>query len=187
MVEWIAQHRANVGLWVWVGALVGLGLTSAPVIVHWRHRRRASLADPARLLDPMPRPLPLYAAALALALPAGITAAVAAAPLPVWAAAIVCFGVAHLTRWRIAAASGVGLLAAGCVAWGQLFEPLPARRGVLLGAAGAVVVLASLGRYWSRQLHNRHAWTTAGRLVPYCYAIALITGIAAVAVVCFLP
>jgi len=180
---WVAAHRAPLGLALWGVVVAALAAAVAPVLRHRRRRRAAWLTNPEELLTPPPRPAALLAPARVLAGIGGAAGGALRAPFPVWAAAAAILTIYHQMRWTPAAWVGLLLIGGGVAAAGDLWLAGPAWHGPLRGLLLAALALLVAGRYWSGQLLDGAAWTTAGRLAPRCavVALALLAGAVAVA------
>lgn len=156
-------------------ALLSLLCMLTPVLAHWRLRSRAWLADPQRLLLPLPRRAAGYGLsvlfALAAAGAAGAVNSTPLRPLSLFLATLAVLSVAHITR--SAGLEYLGLLFIGgtvvslATDWFAL-----GGAGGLFGIAAAGLLLFWFSRFWSQQLLEGRAWTTAGRLVPKAAKLA---------------
>jgi hypothetical protein len=177
----LAQAETELFFTQWAGwglvacGLIALLLPLSLVFRHWQHRRRVWFDSPERLLDPPPRPPLYFALSLLLAGLIGVSAMLLPdlrqAPLALVLAAAGAFTVVHLTAWTLAGYVALGALGLALVTAGAAWL-VPHATGAVLGTAIAGVLFLWLAGFWSQQLAEGTAWTTAGRLIPVCRSLA---------------
>lgn len=166
-----------------VPGLTAAGLALAVVFAdglrRWRRRAAAAVAAPEGLLDERLGSPAAGAAAFATALFAlasvGLAARSALGPLTALLGALAAFNVFHRHRWRAAGLTGfVGVVltwTAALVAWGAWWDADALARAALGVVCGSLNV-RWLSRFWTQQLHDGTAWTTAGQLIPLARTVA---------------
>ncbi|MBL8878228.1 MAG: hypothetical protein JNG88_03830 [Phycisphaerales bacterium] len=172
------------GLVLLIGALLAVSFMLAPVLVHWRMRRRASLEAPERLLTRLNRRSLWLFAALVIAVAVGIASTQpltsAWRPLSLFIAALTVLSVAHITGrgWM----DYLGLIFVCGVAASIAVDWLPmGGAGGLTGLGLAGFLVFWLSRFWRQQLLDGVAWTTTGRLVPKAAGVAHVSAFVALA------
>lgn len=158
--------------------IAGLGLEAAlrDVLVERRHRRRAWLTDPRRLLErPAASPL-LRRAVPASGWAVGILAAAQPAPGVSGVSLIIAaMGCGTLFHRRAIPRSGdlAMLLCAEALILSATEWTGSLLAGGVLGGTLVALAFALLAAFWRTQLDDGIAWTTAGRLLPAVRRTAL--------------
>lgn len=178
----VLDRNVPAGLALLTGGAAAL-ISVWPAIYEWRRRRRDWLGDLVRPDEGPPRMAAARWAALALALVAGVFAPTEAevpfALAPAGLAAMACGGVAH--HRAIPGLPGVLALVFTAETAVLTFTAAVSTGpfGVLAGLSFACFWLAWMARYWSHQLLNGTAWTTAGKLVASARSVSGLAAAAA--------
>jgi hypothetical protein len=165
-------------------ACAALGAFIAEVLMDWRIRIRWSRTRPRELLQSghdrsVLHPV-LFAICLIVSAMCLVTWRNPWTPAPLAASCIVLFGIAHRANWAVARNLGVAQLAAAIVLTLTAVLPdWPLRPCVALALTG--VYFCWLAGFWTQQLHDDTAWTTAGRLIPAARRMAILLAFGAFA------
>lgn len=182
--DWFSllDRATPAGLALLAGSAAAL-LSVAPALREWRRRRREWPAAPTRFDDEPPRMPAVHWAALALAVAAGVLAPTEAevpfALAPAGLAAMACGGVAHHRKQPGLAGVLALLFTVETAVLACTAAVSTGAFGVLAGLSLGACWLAWLARFWSHQLLDGQAWTTAGRLVPSARAVSGVAAAAA--------
>lgn len=178
---WSAGDAA-LSLGVVLTGLGAAGLLVGCILAEWRRRRRAWASQPRLLLEPLaPQPLADAGIVLLSVLAGGLATAARSGWTPpgVALAAVATLGLGHRRERQALSVLGLLLLGEAVVLTGIDWWP-GGSEGLVTGWSLAGLYLLWLGRFWSQQLLNGTAWTTAGRLIPAARWLGVICCVACI-------